>query len=62
MTKVFLVRDPPTYHLERDSTALYLWRTGGPCVAILPADADRQEAETLAKLLLTAANGEEGEK
>ena len=31
-------------------------------MAILPADEDRQEAERLARLLLKAANGEEGEK
>mgnify|MGYP001566407541 CR=1 FL=1 len=49
----------PRYHLERDSTAIYLWRTGGPCVAILPAGEDRQEAERLATRLLKAANGGE---
>ena len=45
-----------TYHLESDSTAIYLWRDGGPCIAILPVDQDRQEAERLARLLLAAAN------
>ena len=48
-----------TYHLESDSTALYIWRDGGPCVAILPVDQDRQEAEQLARLLLAAANSPE---
>ena len=49
-----------TYHLESDSTAIYLWRDGGPCIAILPVDQDRQEAVKLARLLLAAANGPEG--
>jgi len=48
-----------TYHLEQDSTALYLWRDGGPCVCIFPVDQDRQEAERFARLLLAAANGPE---
>ena len=48
-----------SYHLESDSTALYLWRDGGPCMAILPVDKDRPEAERLAQVLLVAANGEE---
>lgn len=50
-----------TYHIERDSTALYIWRDGGPCVAILPRE-NWAEAEQLAGMLLAAANGEEGEK
>ena len=29
-----------TYHLESDSTAIYFWRDGGPCIAILPVDQD----------------------
>jgi len=49
-----------TYHLESDSTAIYLWRDGGPCVAILPVDQDRQEAERFAQMLLAAANSPEG--
>jgi len=48
------------YHLESDATALYLWRDGGPCVAILPVDQDRQEAERFAQVLLAAANSPEG--
>ena len=52
----------PIYHLEHHPGRWEIWRTGGPCVAILPADEDRQEAERLARLLLKAANGEEGEK
>ena len=48
-----------TYHLEYDSTALYLWRYGGPCVCIFPVDQVRQEAERFARLLLAAANGPE---
>ena len=51
-----------SYHLESDATALYVWRDGGPCVAILPVDQDRQEAERLARMLLAAANGPEGGK
>ena len=47
-----------TYHLERHPGRLEIWRTGGPCVAILPVDEDRQEAEKLAKLLLKSANGD----
>jgi len=49
-----------TYHLESDSTALYIWRDGGPCVAILPVHQDRPEAERLARLLLAAANSPDG--
>ena len=49
-----------TYHLESDSTAIYLWRDGGPCIAILPVDQDRPEAVRLARLLLAAANSPEG--
>ena len=45
-----------TYHLESDSTAIYFWRDGGPCIAILPVDQDRPEAERFARLLLAAAN------
>jgi len=51
-----------TYHLESDSTAIYLWRDGGPCIAILPTGEERQEAVKLARLLLAAANGPEGGK
>ncbi len=49
----------PKYHLESHPGRWEIWRTGGPCVAILPADEDRQEAEKLARLLLKAANGKE---
>ena len=48
-----------TYHLESDSTALYIWRDGGPCVAILPKGEDRWEAERFARVLLAAANSPE---
>lgn len=51
-----------TYHLESDATAYYLWRDGGPCIAIITRGGDRPETERLAKKLLKAANGEEGEK
>lgn len=55
-----------TYHLEHHPGRWEIWRTGGPCVAILPVDADRREAETLARLLVAAANsparGEEGKQ
>jgi len=50
-----------TYHLESDSTAIYLWRDGGPCIAILPVDQDRPEAERLARKFLVAANSPETE-
>ena len=45
-----------TYHLESDSTAIYLWRDGGPCIAILPKREDQWEAERFAQVLLAAAN------
>ena len=53
------------YHLEHHPDRWEIWRTGGPCVAILPADQDRQEAEKLAKVMVKAANslkGNEGTK
>ena len=51
----------PRYHLERDSIALYIWRTGGPCLCIITrALALPGEAEKLAAMWLAAANGEEG--
>ena len=51
-----------TYHLESDATAIYLWRDGGPCIAILPKREDQWEAERFAQVLLAAANSPEGGK